>query len=298
MNRWTHALTRRLRSLCLRTAALGNARERPVGHGLRMTIDPGDFMDRTFYLRTYDPTLITLLDAWLRPGDAALDCGAQKGYVALHLGRAVGRSGRVLAFEPDARARAALEQHIARNGLPQIEPIACALGEAAGTLRFHLSSQLGWSTAFPNALAAPKVTETVEVPMATLDELRRSGHIAWPAGQLRWIKIDCEGSEVRVLRGMQATLHAEDPLLWIEINADALCAAETSAGELFDLLRGLGYALYRPQLCFTPAGSARVRLHPCGQPLDQALYDLVAVKPATWSARAAGLHPTVTAGAA
>lgn len=293
MNRWTHALMRRLRALRLRAAAPGAARERPVGHGLRMAIDPADFMDRTFYLRTYDPTMLVLLDAWLRPGDAALDCGAQKGYVACHLGRAVGPAGCVLAFEPDARAREWLARHLALNGLRHVEPVACALGEAAGTLRFHLSSQLGWSTAFPNALAAPKLTGTVEVPLAALDALRRSGQARWPAGRLRWIKIDCEGSEVRVLRGMRETLRDESPLLWLEVNADALRAAGASPQELFDLLAAAGYALRLPRLRFARSGAPRLELLPCVAALDLPVYDVVAVRPATWAARADTLAPTV-----
>lgn len=293
-NRWLHALARRWRALRLRLGGAG-PRERAVGHGLRMTIHREDEMDRAFYQRTYDPKLILLLETWLKPGDVALDCGAQKGYVSLHLGRAVGPEGCVLAFEPDERARRWLEEHTLRNRLPQVQVHPLALGERTGRLRFHLSSQLGWSTAYPNELAAPTVAETVEVPVEALDELRRTGRLAWPEGKLRWIKIDCEGSEVKVLRGMRDLLRREEPLLWVEVNADALRAAAADARELFNLLQAAGYRLHRPVLHYTWWGAPRLWLVHCPAPLPDPLYDVVAIKTPTWMSRRREIAPVVNA---
>ena len=86
-----------------------------IGNGLVMYLDPSDYMDRLFYLGSYDRILLQMIRDRVRKGDLCVDVGAQKGYVALQLSKQVGKSGLVMAFEPDSRARKHLDANLARN---------------------------------------------------------------------------------------------------------------------------------------------------------------------------------------
>ena len=78
-----------------------------------------------------------------------------------------------------------------------------------------------------------------EVAVTTLDHFHFSSIDA--------IKIDVEGSELRVLQGAMATIKLHSPIIWIELHKDE--ALETGGFEyrrsdVFSLLKSLGYYLY------------------------------------------------------
>jgi len=231
-----------------RLARLGDRRAwRGIGDGLEMEIDPADSMDQAFYLGTYDPWLLQILRDVVRSGDHGLDLGAHKGYVTLRLAKQVGPEGRVFAFEPDPRARACLEAHCRRNRLSQVTWFPFALGRDEGEVALSLSSQLGWSSFFPNEMALPAVTEQITVPVRSIDALLSDGTLALDPERLTFIKVDTEGAEQQVLEGMRDLLAASRPMIWLEINRGSLAAAGARTEAITDLLHGLGFALYVPR---------------------------------------------------
>ena len=58
------------------------------------------------------------------------------------------------------------------------------------------------------------------------------------------LKLDVEGAEAAVLAGASRTLAQSRPLLLVEVFDDALRAQGSSARELVERLRALGYELY------------------------------------------------------
>ena len=76
-----------------------------------------------------------------------------------------------------------------------------------------------------------------QVPMTTLDAVLPE----LPAGTLRFVKIDVQGSECRVLRGMRVTLARHpDVVMMVEVFPDGLRGAGASARELIQALADLG----------------------------------------------------------
>src|SRR5260370_11866952 len=65
---------------------------------------------------------------FLEPGMIALDLGAHQGYYALLAAKRVGRSGRVIAFEPSPRERWALRLNLILNRCINVTVAATALG--------------------------------------------------------------------------------------------------------------------------------------------------------------------------
>jgi FkbM family methyltransferase len=245
-----------------------------------MEIDPNDLMDRLFYLGTYDRWLLSTIRMCVRPGDTCLDIGAHKGYVTLHLAKAVGPAGRIYAFEPDPRARAVLEKHCARNRLGNVSILPYALGARNGTTEFLLSNQLGWSSQYLNKDTTPTVVEKIQVPLRRFDDLVESGAIELGTNLLSFVKIDAEGAEYDILSGMEGTIRQWAPILWMEVNPESLATAGVLPQDLHEMLvvQGLSvYALERKKTTFLAANLAFTPLTDM-KSVGDTIRDVVALK--------------------
>jgi FkbM family methyltransferase len=156
----------------------------------------------------------TLL-ASVRAGDVVWDVGANIGLYAVPLADRVGKSGLVCAFEPDTRNLGALREAIGPRS--NIKVFALALGDRGGEVLFATSGTTGHIVA-----NADSGTAGVMVPLTTGDALANCGEAPVPAV----IKIDTEGAEYLVLRGMEGLL-SNDALrtVVVEVHFAALEAA-------------------------------------------------------------------------
>lgn len=169
---------------------------------------------------------------WLQknvgPGETWLDIGAHYGYTAIALGRLVGPAGRVFAFEPVLGSAGSVVQTALLNHFSELTVIPVALGSPAELELRRLATVRGMAD---STLQCGKSFETILV--ARLDWL-------WPricGGRkgIDGVKIDVQGMEIEVLRGMSALLSEYKPKLVIEIHQGV------SRERLLDLVKGLGY---------------------------------------------------------
>tara|TARA_B100000029_G_scaffold228634_1_gene226295 strand:+ start:1237 stop:2073 length:837 start_codon:yes stop_codon:yes gene_type:complete len=180
-----------------------------------------DIFRYTTYFTKEEGTL-----AWIRDnakeGTVFVDIGANVGLYSLYTANAA-RKIRVYAFEPHKFNFATLLENIFLNGLENvIQPISLPLGDKAGLMDLNYNSmdsgtsmtQLGHRQLPGNCEFEPKLSELVHA--VTLDELVASGRVATPD----MVKIDVDGNELRILRGMQEVLRSpEGPSsLQVEIN--------------------------------------------------------------------------------
>ena len=229
----------------LRTIPLGRVPQwRVVAGRFWMCIDPQDWMDRAFYLGSYERHLVHLIADTVRSGDVCIDVGAQKGFITLNMAKATGPRGLVISVEPDPRAMEALRANVQRNGFDQVRLYSCALGDSDSSCMFALSHQLGWSSRFPNDVARPTVARTIAVRTRRLDDVIAEAGVVPETHRISLLKIDAEGSEPLVLEGAQRTLERFRPTVHIEVNNSSLSAGGYSAGSIETLLRSLDYQLY------------------------------------------------------
>jgi FkbM family methyltransferase len=174
--------------------------------------------------------------AALRPGDWAIDVGANVGSVAGQMCRAVGREGRVWAFEPIPRNLERLRRLAEANNLSQLEIFDCALSSETGKAAI---SQPGEGLSGHASFTASWITgEPLEVVTQRLDDLTAEVNEARP---LRLLKIDVEGFEREVLEGAEATIRRFRPLIYCEFNDIILRDAGSSSQALLEAFAGLGY---------------------------------------------------------
>lgn len=167
-----------------------------------------NFVDRQIdFFGDYEREQIRFLFDHLtdHPCDVFADIGANLGYYAV---QAIQRfpSMRVVAFEPDARNWAQLHANLLINGLiGRVEAHPVAVTAAAGAVPFHAYPDS--STGQSRVAASPG---GLTVPGVRLDD-------ALPLGAERLaLKIDVEGHELAVLRGMPSLLAHNVALIQVE----------------------------------------------------------------------------------
>jgi FkbM family methyltransferase len=188
----------------------------------------------------------------LGPGGVVYDVGANVGFFSLLAARLVGAEGRVYAFDPVPQNAAAVRANAALNGFANVAALELAAGAAAAREPLLVVEDLSWSHLASRG-DHPQAERTVEVEVAALDDLVAAGELEPPT----FVKIDVEGSEVEVLRGMRETLARHRPVVVCELHATNAAVA--------DALDELGYearSLEGPE----PVRAAPPNVHVIAQP--------------------------------
>ncbi len=137
----------------------------------------------------------------------------------------------VLALDASPIAFTRLTYNIGKNNLPNIKPVESAVSDEIGNLSMHYE----WEHAI--AARIDNQANTINVPMTTGDALCRSENF-----QPDVIKIDVEGHEVKVLKGLAKTIEEHAPLIFLEVHPKRIAAEGDSTSSLEDFFRELPYS--------------------------------------------------------
>lgn len=148
----------------------------------------------------------------------------------------------VIGFEPHPELGPVLASNPEMFG--QVHPVA--LADAEGVLPFHLSdanpggsslvdSDAGWE--------ASGYTRTVQVHVTTFDHFLADRMREWD--QVDMVKIDVEGAEEAVIRGMEKSLQSgKIQAVWCEVRGPESDRNPGSAERVTQLMEGHGYHAY------------------------------------------------------
>lgn len=211
----------------------GTRRMRGKRHDLVMEPDLSQWRDRlAFFLgRWYDLPTQILAAQVLEKGDQVVDVGASDGMFSLTAGYFVGSKGRVYAFEPNPESRKKLVRHIELNQMENIQVYSVGLGETEGQRVLYVpyvnSGEASLARFTENAYQDSEYYE-VQVQVQVGDDLLQK---AVP----RLIKIDVEGGEVGVLKGLAKLIDRHRPL----ILAEYIPQHASRFGSSFDDIRAI-----------------------------------------------------------
>lgn len=186
------------------------------------------------WLGSFEADLQRALFHAIPKGGVFYDVGANAGFYSLLATR---RAARIVAFEPDTRARALLLRHIALNHLGDqvaVEPVA--VNHRVGDFPFDerenaaISSLAGVKGSLLREAPDPIATHLVHT--TTLDVAAFGGGHAPPD----IVKIDVEGAEALVLQGASRLLAERRPTFFIELHGPA-------DDDVRAILRDAGYTL-------------------------------------------------------
>src|SRR5262245_59949738 len=176
-----------------------------------------------------------MLAEFVGPGDWVADVGANVGHYTARLSRLVGPTGRVLAFEPVPRTFELLAANSRHFPHANVTLMNVALSDAAQLCGMEVPGGEGGAYL---AHLTQRVTG-LNIMCLPLDAM------PLPA-PLRLVKIDAEGHEAAVLRGMARTLERDRPILIVEVSSAAATDYLRERGYTMEKLAGSPNCIFRP----------------------------------------------------
>lgn len=170
---------------------------------------------------TWEKTETSLIKEIVNSGDLVVDIGANIGWYTVVLSNLVGQEGSVIAFEPEPRNYNLLQTNIYLNKLENVTAYQIALLDSQSTVEFELSeSNFGdHRVRFHNPIQnkiekyAESFRPVISVTAYPLDELLNENPKYLAEQKIKLIKIDCQGSEIAILKGAQNTLSNTEYLI-------------------------------------------------------------------------------------
>lgn len=210
-----------------------------VQPGLWMQLNVTDLIQETILLEgLWDPFLTDFIQNNLKPGDVFIDIGAHVGYFSLLAARRVGPQGKVLSVEPNPFALKELQLNVARSYLENVIVEHTACGETETVVQLFLHTESNTSMASLSGSNA-KGGQSIEVPCTAMDALVEKHHLT----RANLVKIDVEGAELHVLRGMKQIMKELRPAIVLELEPHLLKSFGTSPEEVEGLLADCGYSI-------------------------------------------------------
>lgn len=191
---------------------------------------------RRHTFRTKEPEY-DLLDTLISPGDWIIDVGANVGHYTVRFSRLVGDQGRVVAFEPVPETFELLASNVALLPAKNVTLVNAAASDAAGIAGMTIPvSAVGLDDNYLAQLGA--AGSGLRVLCVTIDGL------ALPH-PVRLVKIDAEGHELPVLKGMAGLLRRDSPVIIVEDNSPELAMFLAGFGYADEKLPGSSNRLFR-----------------------------------------------------
>ena len=185
----------------------------------------------------WEPSISVVFERVLKPGMTAVDIGANVGYFSLLMASRVGPEGRVISVEANPAMAALLRETIAMNdlgGAVTLHNLAAADGP--GELDFYVIPDRNLNS----CILLDEWKERVDPERLSRIRAEAPDDILANAGPVDFIKIDVEGAEHLVWKGLRCTLEKNpDIVVVLEFNA----ARHSEAGALAATIEAAGFPL-------------------------------------------------------
>jgi FkbM family methyltransferase len=221
--------------------------------GFFMDLDVSKKTQRQLFLnKTYEPHISAYIRRNLKPGDYFMDIGANVGYYTMIAAVLVGDRGRVVSFEPEKDNFSRIRHNTDINGFTRCILENMAISDKSGKAVLHINplnegghslNEFGF---YNDSLERwpkeeierkfPAMEFEQEVACASIDDYMRENSLENPVPTV--VKIDVEGFEMNVLKGMKILLMRFDA-------PDVVCEVQTGHGDAFDFMRAFGYKVYK-----------------------------------------------------
>jgi FkbM family methyltransferase len=179
----------------------------------------------------YEPASTELLKSLISPGMKCIDVGAHIGFYTCLVASIVGKTGKVYAFEPMPSHYDLLLRNIEENNFHEIvKAFKVVCSDVSG--KVSVSKVSNMFVVGHNGDSEQELVESVR-----LDDLIED--------TIDFVKLDVEGHEPAVIRGMASILSRNHPIIISEINEYWLRSCSRSSGaEYVRLLTSLGYDVF------------------------------------------------------
>lgn len=207
--------------------------------GVEVHFDITDSYSKKWFLPRYDhgkihePVATDIFIDRIKSSDVVFDIGGHLGYFSC-LAAVLAPQGQVHVFEVDPKCLKLIEKNVAHNHLQNVKINNLAVSDHQGVETIPVAKN-------PNpSLVIGTSENTMDIPATTIDAYISQHRIA-----PKFLKIDVEGAEWKVLRGMEKLLEQPVELL-VEIHVSNLAKYfETDYKEIIQYLLDFGYNIER-----------------------------------------------------
>lgn len=184
---------------------------------------------------TFEKGELEFVSQYLQLGNTVMDIGANIGFFSVVMGRSIGRTGMVFAFDPVPTNIARLKFNLDSNGISSDRVYELALGSANGQMELQISDDTAYASLHKVAYGSGN-GQIIQVSVKKLDDVWHE------AGRpmISFIKIDVEGAELEVIKGGAEMLSHCRPTILIEANTHQHLA------KLIEALLPYGYRHIHP----------------------------------------------------
>jgi FkbM family methyltransferase len=173
-------------------------------HGFVVKGDLSEWINQCLYFfGIWEPCITQFIKERLKSGDCFIDVGANIGYHSLLSASLVGKTGRVVAIEASPRVYGHLIENLQLNHIENVRALNVAASESPGEVDLFEGDnclQITTSATLAQDRNCNFVGRVQALPLemlVTKEELRTA----------RIIKIDVEGAEWNVCKGLMPVLH-------------------------------------------------------------------------------------------
>ena len=200
---------------------------------------------------THEPVTTQLLAKELKSGMVCLDIGANIGYYACLEANAVMEDGMVYAIEASPKNFQMLQKNVGLQKNSNIESFNFACGDEEGKVTFLTSDRSNWSKILDDDTIfeyKDKIIFEDNVEQKTIDSFINEKKI----NRIDLIRMDTEGYEYKILKGMKKTIAKFKPLISFELHRNVLGKEKTES--ILNFLKEQGYEVkyYIPRILDAP----------------------------------------------
>lgn len=186
----------------------------------------------------------------IKQGWICFDIGANIGAISIPLWSKVGYHGKVISVEADPANIDKIKANLKLNNCPQDYVFNVALADKKGILPLRCFPGCnGWQTLGNPIFAKEYKSHVIEVPAISFEDLMET----YKVDTVDFVKIDVEGAEVLVLRGMRALLTQKKiACVVFEVNYLMLEGTNSNVSQLMSIWDDFDYELWRLDQNGTP----------------------------------------------
>ena len=211
--------------------------------GLLFHCDTQSFLEwYIFFYGAFRPEVSKLINRMLRPGQVAIDIGANVGMHSVIMANRVGKTGKVVVFEPDPHPMGRLRQNMALNGIDWVTTVEAAISSRTELRKFYLHDDSIGNFANASLVAANvgKDTPSMEMQVYSLDEWLKDN----PLPRVDVIKLLAQGEEFNALQGMRELIARDRPKIFFLYEPSYWHRQDLELMDAVKFFKAFGYTVH------------------------------------------------------
>ncbi len=197
-----------------------------------------------YHQREREKNTMLLFKKLINNGDTVIEVGGHIGYISLYFSNLVGKEGMLYVFEPGINNLPYLKNNIKEKH--NIVVIEKGVGSCNARMPFYIESLTGQNNSFIKDFKGfiknkkNSFVKNASVKEVTVDVVRLDNFIIKNKISPNFIKIDVEGFEFEVIKGMSYTLKNIQPIFMIEI--------QENFKSIYSVMKNENYLMFNDNL--------------------------------------------------